>query len=280
VDALRPQLDEAERQLRDFKMAHYGALPEQQESNLRTLDQTTMELNIQSTTLDLDQERRRQILNSALSPLRHHEETLAGQLYQARTQYTEDNPEVQRILAQYDKIKGERIAEERELTAKVRRNNPELLALENEIARTRAFLDGLRRRQGQVQHRVEETAKNGQALAGLQASYDGLKDKFAATLSRLRDAELAERIEHGLATLRFDLVEGASLPTGAASPNRGLLSAAALLLALFGAFGLGFALDAVDRSVRDAAHLRAYAPTLPILASIPRAPTGAKQPEA
>ena len=64
--------------MREFKTKHYGALPEQQESNLRTLDQTTMEVNIQSTNLDMDQERRRQLLAAAMSPLRHQEETLAA----------------------------------------------------------------------------------------------------------------------------------------------------------------------------------------------------------
>jgi len=269
VDALKPQLDAADEHVRAFKMAHYGALPEQQESNLRTLDQTTMELNIQSTNLDLDQERRRAILASALSPLRHHEETLAGQLYDARTRYTDDNPEVQKILAQYGKVKEARIAEERDLMSKTRRNNPELMALEGEIARTKAIIAGLRDRQNEVHARVDATAKNGQALAGLQASWDSLKDKYGSTMSRLRDAELAARIEGGLAQLRFDLIEGASLPSSATSPNRPLMGLGVLIAAMVLGLGLGFALDTADTSVRDPAQLRAYAPTLPVLASIP-----------
>jgi uncharacterized protein involved in exopolysaccharide biosynthesis len=269
VQALRPELDNGEKQVREFKMAHYGSLPEQQEGNLRTLDQTTMELNIQSTNLDLDQERRRAILASALSPLRHHEETLAGQLYDAKTKYTEDNPEVERITAQYEKVKAARINEERDLMSKTRKNNPELMALEGEIARTKAILGGLRDRQGQVRKRVEDTAKNGQSLAQLQTNYDSLKEKYTSTLSRLRDAELAERIEGGLSQLRFDLIEGASLPTGAASPNRPLMGLGVIVASLILGLALGFALDAADTSVRDPEQLRVYAPTLPILASIP-----------
>jgi len=280
VESLQPQLADAEKAVREFKMQHYGALPEQQESNLRTLDQTTMELNIASTNLDLDQERRRQLLTAALSPLRRHEETLAGRLYEARSKYTEDNPEVQNILVQYEKVKNERVAEERDLTAKLRHNNPELVALEGEIARTKSIVEGLRKRQSTTQQRVEQTAKNGQSLAGLLATYDGLKEKYGTTLSRLRDAELAERIESGLSSLRFDLVEGASLPTSASGPSRALMSAAVLLLALLGGLGLGFALDATDRSVRDAEQLRTYAPSIPILASIPRTKTYSPKAEA
>jgi uncharacterized protein involved in exopolysaccharide biosynthesis len=269
VESLKPQLGEAEKQVRDFKIAHYGALPEQQEANLRTLDQTTMELNIATTNLDFDQERRRAILASALSPLRHHEEVLAGQLYDARTKYTEENPEVQRIAREYDRVFQARVSEEKDLQSKTRKNNPELMALEGEIARSKAIVQGLRDRQSEVRRRVEATARNGQSLAQMQTTHDGLKEKYSATLSRLRDAELAERIEGGLAQLRFDLIEGASVPTQAASPNRPLLAAGALALAIVLAIGLGFALDAADTSLRDPEQLRAWAPSLPILASIP-----------
>ncbi len=267
---LQPQLEAAEKALRDFKMKHYGALPEQQEGNLRTLDQTTMEMNIQSTNLDLNQERRRQLLASAMSPLRHQEETLAAQLYEAKTKYTSDNPEVKKIKAEYDQVHEQRVEDEKGLNDKVRRNNPELMALENEIARTKSMVAGLRERQTDVRKRVEETAKNGQELAGLQSTYDALKDKYNLTLSHVRDAELAAGLEKGLSNMRFDLVEGAALPQHTMSPNRPLLGLGAMLLALALGLGVGFALDANDSSIRDPEQLRDVAVTTPILAVIPK----------
>src|SRR6185369_1675718 len=141
---VQPQMDAADKAVREFKTKQYGSLPEQQESNLRTLDQTTMEVNIQSTNLDMDQERRRALLAAAMSPLRHHEETLAGQLYEARTKYTGDNPEVKKIQSEYEQVHAQRLEDERGLNDKVRRNNPELAALEGEIGRTKAILGGLR----------------------------------------------------------------------------------------------------------------------------------------
>ena len=270
VALLKPELEAAEKKVRDFKLAHYGALPEQQEPNLRQLDQTTMELNIQTTNLDLDMERRRTLLTAAISPLRHHEENLAGALYEARTKYTDDHPEVQRVRDEYERVKLQRIADEKDLFGRLRRNNPELAALEGEIARTKAMIAGLRGRQADVRGRVDATAKNGQALAALGADYDGLKDKYGAVLGRLRDAELAEGVERQLAGLRFDLVEGASLPAYASSPNRPLLAAASLVLALVLSLGIGFALDAQDTSVRDLETLKRFVPAVPVLASIPR----------
>src|SRR5262249_42332184 len=76
LERLRPELARRERVVREFKMAHYGSLPEQQEENLRTLDQTTMEINIQSTNLDTSEERRRQLLLGAASALRAQEAQL------------------------------------------------------------------------------------------------------------------------------------------------------------------------------------------------------------
>lgn len=270
LSQLQPQLETAEKAVREFKTKHYGALPEQQESNLRTLDQTTMEVNIQSTNLDMDQERRRALLAAAMSPLRHQEETLQGELYEARTKYTPDNPEVRKIQAEYERVHAQRVEDEKGLNDKVRRNNPELAALEGDIGRTKAMLSGLRQRQADIRARVDATAKNGQELAGLQSVYDGLKEKYTLTLSHLRDAELSASLEKGLESMRFDLVEGATLPTHAMSPNRPLLGLGALLLALALGLGMGFALDANDPAIRDPEQLRDLTATTPILAVIPK----------
>ena len=115
-----------------------------------------------------------------------------------------------------------------------------------------------------------QTAKNGQELAGLQSTYDGLKEKYNLTLSHIRDAELSAGLEKGLASMRFDLVEGASVPQHAMSPNRPLLGLGALLLALALGLGVGFALDASDSSIRDPEQLRDLTVTTPILAVIPK----------
>jgi uncharacterized protein involved in exopolysaccharide biosynthesis len=270
LEALKPQMLGADQKVREYKQKHYGALPEQMESNLRTLDQTTMEVNIQSTNLDLDQERRRQLLATAMSPLRHHEETLAAELYEARTKYTSDHPEVKKIEAEYNHVHDQRLADERGLNDRLRRSNPELGALEGDIGRTKSMISGLRQRLSDVRTRVDNTAKNGQELALLQSNYDGLKEKYNLTLSRLRDAELAAGLERGLGSMRFDLVEGATQPESAMSPNRPLLALGALFVALALGLGVGFALDAADTSIREPRELGELSATTPILAVIPK----------
>jgi uncharacterized protein involved in exopolysaccharide biosynthesis len=171
-------------------------------------------------------------------------------------------------------VHQQRVEDERGLNDKVRRNNPELVALEGSIARTKAMLAGLRQRQADIRKRVDATARNGQELAGLLSTYEALKEKYSLTLSHLRDAELAAGLEKGLAGMRFDLVEAAALPQHALSPNRPLLGLGALMLALALGLGVGFALDANDSAIRAPDELRDIGTTTPLLAVIPRVDLG------
>jgi uncharacterized protein involved in exopolysaccharide biosynthesis len=266
---LGPEVTRLEKEIRDFKLKHYGSLPEQQEQNLRLLDQTTMEINIQSTNLDMENQRRRELIAASMSPLRHQEDLLATSLHEARTQYTEEHPEVRRISAELDRTRKARIDEERQLRHTARLHSPELLSLESEIDRTTSMLSALRKRQDEVRSRVSATAKNGQDLAGLQADYDTVHGKHQAVVGRLREAELATRLEHGLAGLRYSLVEGAVLPTSPVHPNRPLLGLGAILLALALGLGVGFALDRADSRIYAPSELAALGRPLELLACVP-----------
>ena len=153
----------------------------------------------------------------------------------------------------------------------MRRNNPELMALEGEIGRTKAMLAGLRARQADVRKRVDDTAKNGQELAGLQSTYDGLKEKYTLTLSpRARRGAGARAWSGAWRRCASIWSKARSLPQHATSPNRPLLGLGALLLALALGLGVGFALEADDSSMRDPEQLRDLTVTTPILAVIPK----------
>ncbi|HEX2573247.1 MAG TPA: hypothetical protein VH877_27100 [Polyangia bacterium] len=266
---LAPEVQTLETRIREFKFAHYGALPEQQEQNLRVLDQTTLEANIQSTNLDYQNDRRRQLIIAAIAPLRQQEEQLNTQLHEVRTKYLPDHPEVKRIAAEYEQTRATRIAEEQRLRHQMRTGSPELIALDGEIGRTQSLLDGLRQRQGDVRRRVAETAQNGQLLGRMQADYDSLRAKLETVRTRLRDAELALGVEKELAGLRYELVEGALLPGAPVFPNRPTLALGGILLALGLGLGLGFLLDRADSRIYAPAEMLALGRPIPLLACIP-----------
>lgn len=273
---LTPEVQALESRIRDFKFAHYGALPEQQEQNLRLLDQTTLEINIQSTNVDYQNDRRRQLIIAAIAPLRHQEEQLNTALHEARTKYLPDHPEVKRILSEYEQTRATRIAEEQRLRHLMRTGSPELIALDGEIGRTQSLLDGLRQRQTDVRQRVAETAQNGQQLGRMQADYDATRAKLDTVRSRLRDAELALGLEKELAGLRYELVEGALLPVAPVFPNRPTLALGGIVLALALGLGLGFLLDRADSRIYAPAEMLALGRPIPLLACIPEFDTDIK----
>ncbi len=273
VRALGPELSRVQTSVRDFKISHAGSLPEQLESNLRTLDETTLEVNIQATNLDLEHDRRRQLLASAMSPLRHQEDLLQTALHEARLRYTADHPEVRRVETELSLLQGRRAVEEQALRSSAG-TSPELASLDGEIRHTEAAITGLRARQDEARRRIAETAENGQALDGLMVGLEVVRGKYQAALGKLHDAELARTVERRLRGLRYQLVEGAALPRAAAHPNKPLWEAGGLVLAALIGLGIGFALDRRDSSIHGPAELAGIAEGLPVLACVPTVESG------
>jgi uncharacterized protein involved in exopolysaccharide biosynthesis len=267
---LRAQLDAADQKIGAFKRVHYGALPEQQEENLRHLDQTQMEVNILETTLQSAMDRRRHLLENDISPLRKAEDEMSGRLSAARTQYTEDHPEVERLKDEYGRLRVARIEDERRLRHDTLTKDPEVQGVSREIGRLQSRMVDLRSRQSLLRAHVDQTAKNQQSLAALSIDRDVLKDKYTGTLAKLREAEASERLARDFRPYRFDVLEPAIRPVHAAAPNRPLLAVAALVVALLLALGAGLGLELVDPTVRDAGDVQQVAPDVPVLVAIPR----------
>jgi uncharacterized protein involved in exopolysaccharide biosynthesis len=269
VARLRPELDHAESAVREFKLAHYGSLPEQQEENLRTLDQTTMEINIQATNLDIDEERRRQLLLGAMSTMRHQEDLLATALHEALTKYTPEHPEVRRIQSELGHVRELRLDDEKRLRANAE-SHPELMALGNAITRAQALLGGLRRRQVEVRTRLAATARNGQELAALSVDLEAVRARYHGAIGKLHEAELATGVERNLRGLRYETVESAARPRQPVRPNRPLLAAGALVLAALCGIGMGFARDFADTSMHSPEEVAAVAGRpIEVLACVP-----------
>lgn len=258
VERLRPMLAARDRAMREFKAAHDGSLPEQQEQNLRALDQATMEINILSTNIDLGEERRRQMMLGALSPMRHQEQVLETALHEALTKYTPDHPEVLRVQAELARVREARAGDEGKLRAGVT-VSPELAGLRRELDRQRAQLAELRRRQEEVRARLADTAQNGQALAEMSTELDAIRQKYQAALSKLHDAELAAVVERNLRGQRFDVVEAAAQPLHPVKPDRPLLALVSLVAAALVGLGVGFARDFADPSLHGPEDVLAVA---------------------
>jgi uncharacterized protein involved in exopolysaccharide biosynthesis len=266
---LRADLDQADQKIGEFRRAHYGALPEQQEELLRNLDQAQMEVNILETNVQAAQDRRRHLLESDPSPLRKAEDEVGTRLATARAQYTDDHPEVQKLLDELGRTKQARIADEERIHGEKLRS-AEMLAVNGDIARLHGRMTVLRVRQQMLRQKIDAIAKNQQGLAGLSLDRDIVKDKYTQTQAKLREAQMSAAMARDFRPYRFSLIEPAAKPFRATSPNRPLLGLGILALAILAALGTGLGLELVDPTVRDAGDVEQVTPNISVLAAIPR----------
>jgi protein tyrosine kinase modulator len=266
---LRSDLDKADSKIADFKRAHYGSLPEQQDELLRNLEQAQMEVNIMENNVQAAQDRRRHLLELDPSPLRKAEDEVGTRLSAARSQYTDDHPEVQKLREELGRTRQARLNDEERLHQEQLRS-PEMLAANGDIARLHGRLMELRKRQQLLRGKVDSVAKNQQSLAALSLDRDVIKDKYTTTQTKLREAQMSATMARDFKPFRFNLIEPAAKPFHAASPNRPLLGLGILALAIVAALGVGLGLELVDPTVRDATDVEQLTPDIPVLAAIPR----------
>lgn len=270
VAALRPRLLDAELAVERFRLEHYGALPEQLESNLRLLEETQLEAHSTVGSLDAAQARRQTVLAEARSPLRRQEEEAARAVTAARARYAPGSAEVRNLEAELERVRAERRRDERDLEKRTRRG-PELTAVDAEIARARGRLDALAGREAELRGRIEATVANGDELARRTIDRDLLRERLRSLVGKHEEAALAAALESDVAgRARVAIVEPAWAGTAPVAPAKPFYAAVALCVALALALGVGWLLEATDRRVRSVDDVRAVAGELPVLGVVPR----------
>ncbi len=268
---LRRELDGDDSAIAEFKASHPGRLPEQLEGNLRGLDRVSLlsEREIEAT---LDAQRRRASLlgeahddATALGRLRRRQEDLGKALLDARSQWTEEHPEVQRLeresvalAAQIRQAESHRLDRDSELQT--------IAANLASLRETRASLDA---QAAQYRARVEETPQTADRLARLTHERDAAQTKYQAMLEREVEADLDLDLERRQGGSLFRLVAPATVPAHPAKPDRGtgLILVALAALALTGLLGAG--LEIADGTIKDSEDARERL-GVPVLAVVPR----------
>jgi len=206
---------------------------------------------------------------------------LQEELRQARQRYSEEHPEIQKLVVavaaiqkgfQTMLISGNK--EQEELA--VPPDNPRYVALKTQIDSTRTNLQierqeliSLNGKLEEYQGRIYRTPQVESQFKSLSRDYNNAVRKFGELKEKQLQAEIATQLEVSDNAASFSLASPAYLPTLPDSPNR----IGILLLGLMFAFasGLGFTVIAeyLDKTIRNA---RVIAATLgaPPLAIIPQ----------
>jgi polysaccharide biosynthesis transport protein len=266
----RRQLEDREQTLRKYKEQHMGALPEQQNANLQTLQRLQLEQQSVSESLRAGMDRIVTLESAAAARPTPTNDARAGlvqlkaQLASLRTRYTDEHPDVQALLGQIANL-------EKTLPSDGSGNGAQDIQLEAvraEVRSLRARREELDQKIGSFQARVEQAPRTEQEMVTLTRDFQKLNENYLALLNKKLDTQLAAKLEQRWQGDRFRILDPANLPEAPFYPNR-------LMFLLYGiaaglAVGVGVALlaDLFDHSIRTARELEDALP-FPILANVP-----------
>jgi succinoglycan biosynthesis transport protein ExoP len=301
AEFLRVQLEDAKRRLETqeqqvgaFKERNIGALPQQMEANLATLEQLNNQLRINSESQIMISERRAALqkqlddLEGAGAPggPRHTAERLAGlnaQLTELRTRYSDKYPDVIRLKQEIADLEEQwRKSDRAEATAaRPVPASPQVLELRASVADLDARARGLQAEAATLQGtlaryrtRVENVPRTEQEYQKLARDYETTKEMYRSLLMRQSQAEVAENMEQRQKGEQFRIIEPAFASQKPTAPDRPKLIGLGLLLALGLAVAAVVLAEQLDTSFHTVDDLRLQA-RAPVLASIPQVVTAA-----
>lgn len=123
-------------------------------------------------------------------------------------------------------------------------------------------------RSAELERRLETSPVIERQYIALSRELENAQIKYREVRQKQMEAQLAESLESERKGERFSLIEPAMIPQEPASPNRTLILALGVVLALGAAVGVAATLEALDRSVRGRDDVIALL-TAPPLAVVP-----------
>jgi polysaccharide chain length determinant protein (PEP-CTERM system associated) len=259
-----------EQKIGEFKLSHLGELPEQLESNMRGLERLTVLLGQKTEAMReaqrrvVDASKGRIDADSDAARLARHESELGAALDNARSAYTEDHPEVQRLNRELGTVHVQRASAE----AAARAADTSRAEAASELRGVESEVSAIQQQADTYRTRIENTPRWTMPLAELDRRYDILKTKYQQMLSRKVEAEVAADQELRARSQTFHVLAAAVLPPAPARPDRHagmmMVTLAALALALLA----GVVLELQDDSLREPADAH-HALQLPVLAVVP-----------
>jgi len=260
-------LREQNRKITEFKEKYRGELPEEQETNLRRLELLQNQRQSLATQI-AEGETRVAMISSGVSTQSTPETRLSearSRLAQELSVHTEAYPdvralrkEIEGLAAQVEATKGS--GQGTAAPTLIAAAQAQVGQLRTELARTESELRDLEARVTRIPARQEEYGALEQRAKALQESYVEFSHK-------VKEAELAENLEHAQQGDRVAVMDAAVPPTG--PELRRLKWAAVGVVASFGlAALLGLLLEWRDPMLVSVGALES-ATELPVLGSVP-----------
>jgi polysaccharide chain length determinant protein (PEP-CTERM system associated) len=298
TDRLRKELEEQEGVVNRYKAANLYELPDQRDSNLRSLEQLQREMEAGNQRLTALQERKGILQKQSVESDLLGVDLLGGAFTgQAETgtqgiqvqmrkkeldsllqRYSSKHPDVVRIKKEIDALEaeGRSVSDNRPTTAtSASSDNPlkrvlqtQIADIDAEIQTLRSQSDRIRNQIGTLQSRVAATPIRAIELSKISRGYEITLRKYQDLLAKSLESELSENMEKKQKGERFEILDPANLPLKPVRPNRPMIILMGFLIGLGGGFGLAFVWENLDTSFKRSDEINAYV-NVPLLVTIP-----------
>jgi polysaccharide chain length determinant protein (PEP-CTERM system associated) len=297
-ERLRKELEEQETVVNQYKSAHRYELPDQLDTNLRSLEQFRRELeahNLRSAAL---QERKGVLQKQTVESDIFGIDLLGGSLPGAEVGGTENvqiqmkKKELDSLLQKYSGKHPDVVRLKKEIQAleadnwdtsstkpanstKASSINPLKQVLQTQITDIDAEIQALqsqgeriRTQIGVFQARVDNTPLRAIELSKVSRGYEITLRKYQDLLAKSLESELSENMEKKLKGEQFKIRDPANFPMNPVRPNRLRIILFGLLAGLAGGVALAFVLDTLDTSFKSSDEISACV-NVPLLATLP-----------
>jgi len=291
------QLALQDQKIRDFKAAHLGELPEQENANLAMIGEYQSLAQQNSDAIDRANQQKvylQSMLNvsngnkplpsaAPLTPLQKQLQAAENQLEIDRQKYTDAYPDVIRLRDQIATLEREiknqpPQAARAALAASSTNGNAALdmeKQLESQLRATEQEISAREVRQRQIESKISALQSKVQSLPAVQQEYESLsrnykemQDNYNSLLQKEQASAMAAQLELHNESERFQVLDPASFPTQPYSPNLRLVYTGGLLGGLLVGLGLAFLKEMRDPSIHNSDEAEMYL-SAPLIATLP-----------
>ena len=299
VERLRKELEQQETVVNQYKAGHLYELPDQLDTNLRTLEQLRRELEANNLRLSTLQERKGTLQKQSVESDILKVDALSGsvvvqgngltqsvqlevkkkELDSLLQRYSSRHPDVIRLQKEIQSLEaeiGNTSSSKTANSAKVATVlspikqvlQKQVTDIDSEIQALRSQAEGIRNQIGILQARVNNAPVRAIELSRVSRGYEITLKKYQDLLAKSLESELSENMEKNKKGEQFRILDPPNLPLRPARPNRLMIVLVGLASGLAGGLALAFLWDNLDTSFKRGEEISAYV-NLPLLVTIP-----------
>lgn len=294
----KQKLDEEDAKLREFKLQHIGQGPGSEQVNLSMMAGLNSQLDAATLAISRAQQektfaenllaqrltaRQSEVGSTGPEALDRQLTSLQGQLVTLRTRYTDDHPDVRKVLRDIENVR-KKLSEINAATpasadAKIGANEPaEIQNLRAQIRQHEQIIRDRTAQQqriqaqiGMYQSRIQMSPVVEEQFKQLTRDYQIALDFYNDLLAKKTQSEMATDLERRQQGEQFRVMDPANLPERPSFPNRPMFALSGLAGGLALGVGLTLLLEMKDRSLRSEQDVAMYL-ELPTLAVMPVLP--------